>query len=68
MDTRGCWDRWLGLWRRTFLVLRWQHLEVGDLYRRNGMYEYSKGFTPRAIVALVAGVFCALNGLVVSTL
>ena len=49
-------------------MLRWQHLEVGDLYRRNGMYEYSKGFTPRAIVALVAGVFCALNGLVVSTL
>jgi NCS1 family nucleobase:cation symporter-1 len=35
------------------------------LYRRNGLYEYRSGFNPRAIVALVAGVFCALIGLVV---
>ena len=48
-----------------FFVLRRRHLELADLYLRNGMSEYSKGFTPRAIVTLVAGVFCALNALVV---
>jgi NCS1 family nucleobase:cation symporter-1 len=32
------------------------------------MYEYSKGFNLRALVALVAGLFCALIGLVVPAL
>jgi nucleobase:cation symporter-1, NCS1 family len=46
-----------------FLVRRGQ-LAVSDLYRRNGVYEYSRGFNPKALVALAAGIFIALMGLV----
>jgi NCS1 family nucleobase:cation symporter-1 len=35
------------------------------LYRRGGAYEYQRGFNPKAIVALVAGVTVALIGLMV---
>jgi nucleobase:cation symporter-1, NCS1 family len=36
---------------------------VVSLYRRGGPYEYSRGFNPRAVVALIVGVFVALIGL-----
>ena len=39
-----------------YFVLRRARLSVDDLYRRGGAYEYSGGFNPAAIVALVAGV------------
>jgi NCS1 family nucleobase:cation symporter-1 len=54
-----------GIMVADYFLLRRRQLDVGDLYRRNGLYEYRSGFNPRAIVALVAGVFCALIGLVV---
>ena len=54
-----------GIMVADYFLLRHKHLEVTDLYRRNGLYEYRSGFNPKAILALVAGVFCALIGLVV---
>jgi NCS1 family nucleobase:cation symporter-1 len=38
------------------------------LYRRGGAYDYRRGFNPKAIVALVAGVTIALIGLMVPAL
>ena len=37
-----------------YWLIRRQSLEVGDLYRRGGAYEYSRGFNPRALLALGA--------------
>ena len=51
-----------------YFVIRGKRLKVGDLYRRNGEYEYANGFNPRAIIALVAGVAVALVGLIVPPL
>src|SRR5207249_5605012 len=39
-----------------YFLLRHTRLNVEDLYRRGGMYEYSNGVNIRAIVALVAGI------------
>jgi NCS1 family nucleobase:cation symporter-1 len=51
-----------------YYVLRHRQLVVGDLYRRNGAYEYQSGFNSKALVSLVAGIAVALIGLVVSGL
>ena len=50
-----------------FLVRRAQ-LEVDDLYRRNGVYEYDNGVNWRAVVALGPASAIALLGLVVPPL
>ena len=47
-----------------FLVRRCD-LDVDDLYRRRGAYEYSGGVNYRALVALGSGIIVALLGLVV---
>jgi NCS1 family nucleobase:cation symporter-1 len=39
-----------------YFILRRCRLDVQDLYRRGGRYEYARGFNPSAIVALVIGV------------
>jgi NCS1 family nucleobase:cation symporter-1 len=39
-----------------YIVLRRGRLDVVDLYRRGGRYEYVRGFHPAALVALTAGV------------
>ncbi len=52
-----------GIMVADYFLLRHRYLAVGDLYRRNGLYEYKRGFNPKAIIALVVGVFCALIGL-----
>jgi NCS1 family nucleobase:cation symporter-1 len=41
---------------------------VKDLYVRGGEYEYTKGFNPLAIIALLAGVFVAMVGLLIEPL
>ena len=51
-----------------YFLVRNQHLEVKDLYIRNGIYEYKNGFNPKAIIALAAGVFVALIGLIIPSL
>ena len=51
-----------------YFIIRNQYLEVKDLYIRNGLYEYKKGFNPKGIISLAAGVFVALIGLVIPSL
>jgi NCS1 family nucleobase:cation symporter-1 len=51
-----------------YFVYRRCELDVDDLYRRGGRYEYLNGINPRAIAALVTGIAIALVGLVVPAL
>jgi NCS1 family nucleobase:cation symporter-1 len=51
-----------------YFLIKKKKLIVLDLYRRNGEYEYSKGFNLKAMYALAAGVFVALIGLIVPSL
>jgi NCS1 family nucleobase:cation symporter-1 len=48
-----------------YFLIRRSRLNVEDLYRRHGVYEYNNGVNPRAVIALVAGIAVALLGLVV---
>jgi NCS1 family nucleobase:cation symporter-1 len=57
-----------GIMIADYFVYRHCELVVGDLYRRGGRYEYARGFNPRALWALAAGVAVALVGLVVPAL
>ena len=47
-----------------YFLIRRAHLQVDDLYRRDGIYEYDSGVNWRAVGALAAGVAVALLGLV----
>ena len=51
-----------------YFLIRGQALNVTDLYRRGGLYEYRNGFNYKAIVALAAGIAVALVGLAVPSL
>jgi len=51
-----------GIMVADYFLVRHTRLDSYSLYRRGGIYEYSKGFNPRAIVALVIGVGAALVG------
>ena len=46
-----------------YFVLRKKILVVGDLYQRNGLYEYQHGFHWQAVGALLAGAGVAFIGL-----
>src|SRR5436305_10067842 len=48
-----------------YFVIRRRVLHVEDLYLRGGIYEYSRGFNWRAVIALGLGAGTALAGLVV---
>ncbi len=45
-----------------YYVLRGRELDVDDLYRRGGRYEYSGGVNPAAVVALLAGILPNVPG------
>src|SRR5207245_3974460 len=47
-----------------YFVVRKKLLVVEDLYQRNGVYEYSRGFNWTAVAALAAGAAVAFVGLV----
>jgi NCS1 family nucleobase:cation symporter-1 len=51
-----------------YFLIRAQNLNVDDLYRRGGRYEYKNGFNYKAIAALAAGIAVALVGLAVPSL
>jgi len=51
-----------------YYIVRKRELNVKDLYVRGGVYEYVKGFNPKALVALCAGVVIALIGLLIPEL
>ena len=48
-----------------YFLIRKCDLQVDDLYRRNGVYEYRNGVNFSALIALVVGIAVALFGLVV---
>jgi len=48
-----------------YYLVRRRRLVVEDLYRRGGVYEFWRGFNPKAIGALAAGIAIALIGLAV---
>ena len=51
-----------------YFLLRRTKLDLGSLYRRDGVYEYRSGFNPRAMVALGVGIAVALCGVVIHPL
>jgi NCS1 family nucleobase:cation symporter-1 len=51
-----------------YFIVRGRSLNVDDLYRRGGEYEYRNGLNPRALVSLGLGVAVALLGLAVPPL
>ena len=51
-----------------YFVIRRRTLRVDDLYLRGGIYEYTKGFNWRALIALALGAGTALAGLAVPSL
>jgi len=57
-----------GIMVADYFLIRKTELDVNSLYHREGVYYYSKGINPRAIVALVLGVAIALVGLAVRPL
>jgi NCS1 family nucleobase:cation symporter-1 len=57
-----------GIMIADYFVLRRETLSLDALYRRNGIYEYRRGFNYRGIAALALGIAVALVGLVVPSL
>jgi NCS1 family nucleobase:cation symporter-1 len=57
-----------GIMVADYFLIRGTRLDVNSLYRRGGPYEYNKGFNPRALIALVAGIVIALCGLFIPPL
>jgi NCS1 family nucleobase:cation symporter-1 len=54
-----------GIMVADYFLIRGTKLDIYSLYHRTGPYEYTRGINPRALIALVAGVFAALIGLAV---
>ena len=54
-----------GIMIADYFLVRKKYLQVEDLYRRGGVYEYRNGVNPRALVSLAAGIIAALTGTVV---
>lgn len=48
-----------------YFVIRRRELQLNDLYLRDGIYEYSRGFNWRALLPLGLGAGTALAGLVI---
>ena len=53
-----------GIMVADYFFIRRTRLDVYSLYHRGGPYEYRSGINPRALIALAAGVFASLIGLV----
>jgi NCS1 family nucleobase:cation symporter-1 len=51
-----------------YFIVRGRFLNVDDLYRRGGEYEYSKGVNPRALMSLSLGIAVALLGIAIPAL
>src|SRR5688572_12992901 len=49
-----------------YFFIRRQTLSVHDLYQRNGMYTYRKGFNPLAITALLLGILPNVPGFLIT--
>jgi NCS1 family nucleobase:cation symporter-1 len=51
-----------------YYLVRKRVIATDDLFERNGIYEFSRGFNWRAIGALLAGILVALSGLEIPAL
>jgi NCS1 family nucleobase:cation symporter-1 len=51
-----------------YFIIRKKYLNAKDLYDPDGEYAYKNGFNIKAIIALAAGVFVALIGLIIPSL
>ena len=51
-----------------YFIVRRRVLRLGDLYVRDGAYEYTNGVNARAVWSLASGIFVALIGLAVAGL
>jgi NCS1 family nucleobase:cation symporter-1 len=51
-----------------YFLVRRARLDVDDLYRRKGIYEYESGVNRRAVAALFSGIAVALMGLLIAPL
>jgi len=54
-----------GIMIADYFVVRRKELQVDDLYRRGGVYEYRNGVNPNALISLAAGIAVALTGTIV---
>ena len=57
-----------GIMIADYFVVRSRNLDLSALYERRGIYEYSRGFNWRAMIALAFGVAVALVGLLLPAL
>jgi nucleobase:cation symporter-1, NCS1 family len=57
-----------GIMIADYFLLRKTKLDLRDLYRRGGVYEYNNGVNAKAMISLAAGVAVALSGLAVPQL
>jgi len=57
-----------GIMATDYFLIRKTELDVNSLYHRDGIYYYTKGVNPRAMIALVLGVVIALIGVFVPAL
>jgi NCS1 family nucleobase:cation symporter-1 len=57
-----------GIMASDYFLIRKTTLDVNSLYHRDGIYHYTRGINPRAMVALFLGVGVALIGLFVAPL
>ncbi len=57
-----------GIMVADYFLIRHRTLVLDDLYQRHGIYEYTRGLNPRALIALLAGIALALIGRFVPTL
>jgi NCS1 family nucleobase:cation symporter-1 len=57
-----------GIMVADYFLIRKTELDVNSLYHREGIYYYTKGINPRAMVALALGVVIALIGVFVPSL
>ncbi len=57
-----------GIMVTDYFLIRKTELDVNSLYHRDGIYYYTKGVNPRAMIALVLGVVIALIGVFVPAL
>jgi len=57
-----------GIMIADYFVVRSRNLDLQALYRRNRVYEYSRGVNWRAMIALGLGVLVALVGLLLPSL
>jgi nucleobase:cation symporter-1, NCS1 family len=53
-----------GIMIADYFVLRNKNLNLAELFKTDGIYSYSNGFNPRAIVALIAAILPVVPGFI----